>query len=105
MNKLKNYDDNFIEIQYIYYNDSDSDKFFPLTEQGDFIFIETNINSNYIIEITKPKLSNLSVKGYYSTYSRNIEKVYFTIFLSDNRKLYLLEDQYDKFKHLIYNNE
>jgi len=103
MNKLKNYDNNFIEIQYIYYNDHD--KFCPLTEQQDFIFIETNINPNYIIEITKPKLSNLSVKGYYSTYSRTIEKVYFTIFLSNNRKLYLLEDQYDKFKHLIYNNE
>lgn len=99
----KNASNRFILIKYIHYHEtSNNDSYFPLGEDGDFIFYETNINPDYIIEITKPKLINIPTKGYYSSYINQREREIFKIYLSDNRTIWLLGDQYSKFKDLVY---
>ena len=101
----KNETNRFILIKYIHYHESsNNDSYFPLGEDGSFIFYETNINPDYIIEITKPTLMNIPTKGYYSSYINQREKEVFKIYLSDNRTIWMLSDQYEKFKNIIKND-
>ena len=100
MAKERKYEyDKFIKIKFII---TDMQGYFYDRTPGKLDMDETYINVEYITEITPLKKEEYIIKHYNDSLCTTRKILLFSISLSTDKKFYLLESEYKKFKDIIY---
>jgi hypothetical protein len=99
MAKQRKYEyDKFIKIKFIV---TDQEGYFYDRYNGKLDLDETYINVEYITEITPVQKADYLIKNHNDDLYTTRELSVFSVYLSTDRRFYLLQSEYKKFKDII----